>query len=281
VSATAPASLAELQAHLVELFTREAPIDGDPAVAPLARAIAAGNDRVRPEEQLDIYRRQVWLRHRDSLEEDLPGLVHVLGDDGFEAFARAYLRACPPHHPSLRELPFDALAFTAGWDGFPAGKAALARAMIAYELALVDVFDQPEPAPLAAEKVAAVPPEAWETARLVLSPAVRRVDVDYPVHRIRYAVRSGESPELPDQPSRIHLLVFRQADVCRYEELELDAARLVDILARGVALVPACAELTAGRPEDEVARVGASVGGWFKRLAELGVMADVVVGGAA
>ncbi len=275
--APGPASLAALQAHLTELFRRDAPIDGDAEIAPLARSIAAGNARVRPEEQLDIYRRQIAMRHHESLTEDLPGLAHVLGETGFEDFVRAYLRACPPHDPSLRELPFDAPAFAATWTGFAEGKAAIARAMIDYELALVDVFDGAEPAPLAPEKVAAVPPAAWETARLLLSPVVRRLVVSFPVHRIRFAVRSGESPALPVEASPIHLLVFRKAGVVHYEEIEADASTLLELLGRGVALVPACGELTAGRDEAAVARVAAAVGGWFKRFAELGVFADVAL----
>lgn len=287
MTVAAPGSLAELQAHLVALFRRDAPIDGDPAVAPLARAIAAGNERVRPEEQLDIYRRQVWMRHRDSLTEDLPGLAYVLGDDAFEELLRAYLAAVPPHDPSLRELPFDLPAFAATHAGFPPGRAALARAMIDYELALVDVFDGAEPAPLGADRVAAVPPAAWETARIVLSPVVRRLALDFPVHTIRRAVRAGESPPLPAAPARVHVLVFRKDGIVCFEEIDPDASTLLDLLGRGLALVPACAALVDGRPEGEVARVSAAIGGWFKRFAELGVFADVVLrpgradGGAA
>lgn len=274
-AASAPGTLAELQAHLVGLFRRDAPIDGDPAVEPLARAIAAGNDRVRPEEQLDIYRRQVWMRHRDSLAEDLPGLAHVLGDDAFEELLRAYLLAVPPHDPSLRELPFDLPAFAATYAAFPSGRAALARAMIDYELALIDVFDGPDPAPLRAERVAAVPPAAWETARIVLSPVVRRLALDFPVHTLRRAVRAGDAPALPTEATPVHVLVFRKDGVVCFEEIEADASTLLDLLARGVALVPACARLVEGRAEDEVARVSAAVGGWFRRFAELGMFADV------
>jgi hypothetical protein len=274
-------SLRELQTTLEGLFRRTDPIAGEVALEPTAVAIATGNDRVSPAEQLDIYRRQYWLRHIDSLTEDFPGLAGVLGEDAFDAFLRAYLEACPPHDPSLRELPFDAPLFAAGWDGFPPGRAGLARAMIDYELAFVDVFDGPEPAPLDPQRIAAIPPEGWETARLVLSPIVKRLALDFPVHTLRYAIRAGESPALPEVPAPVHLLLFRKADVVHYEELAPDASRLLEILGRGVALVPACAELTAGLSEAEVARIGGQVGGWFQRFAQLGVFADVELPPAA
>jgi hypothetical protein len=275
MTAPEPRTLAELQGHLVDLFRRDGAIAGDPSVAPLARAIAAGNERVEPDEQLDIYRRQFWMRHDDSLREDFPGLLHIVGEDGWDAFLRAYLAACPPSDPSLRELPFAARAFAATWPGFPEGRADLARAMIDYELAFVEVFDGPDPEPLPAERVAAVPADAWETTRIVLSPIVRRLRLAYPVHQLRFAIRGGESPTLPDAPAPVDVLLFRRRDVVCFEEIDPDASALLDALGRGVPLVPACAALTEGRPEADVERIGAAVGGWFKRFAELGVFAGI------
>lgn len=270
-------SLAALQAELVALFRREDPIAGDAAACARARAIAAGNERVRPEEQLDVYRRQVWMRHRDALGEDLPGLAYVLGDEAFEVFVRAYLRAVPPHDPSLRDLPLDAAAFAAGHP-FPAARAELARAMLDYELALIEVFDGPDPEPLDPGRIGAIPADAWPSARLALSPVVRRLVVTHPVHTLRRAVRAGDAPPLPDVPSPAHLLVFRKDDVVCFEEIEPDAAALLDALAAGAALGPACEAIVAGRPEGEVARIGAAIGGWFRRFAELGVFAGVTTG---
>jgi len=269
------ASLADLQAKLAILFRRPSAIAKEPTLTETAVAIATGNARVTPAEQLDIYRRQFWLRHHDSLLEDFPGLAHVLGDDPLDDFFTAYLTACPPRSPSLRELPFDASAFAQGYP-FPDGKAGLARAMIAYELAFIEVFDGPDPAPLDGARIAAMAPSAWETARFVVSPIVRRLAVEFPVHRVRYAVRAGESPERPVVAEPLHLLLFRQYDLVRFEELERDAAALLELLADGMPLVPAIGELAAGRAEEDVAVLGQKVGGWFKRFAELGVFADII-----
>ena len=269
-------ALISLQQQLSELFRRDEPIVDDPSLLPLARAIATGNERVSPEEQLDIYRRQFWRRHRDSLVEDFPGLLHVLGEEAFEAFARAYLSAHPPHDASLRQLPFDAPGFAATYP-FPGELGGLARAMIAYELAFVDVFDGPEPVPLDAARVAALPPAAWETARIVLSPIVRRLTLEFPVQELRLAVRRGEAPALPTSPAPVHLLLFRLHDVVRFEALDPDASALLARLHRGVPLVGAIEDVTRGRSAAEVEHIGASVGGWFRRFAELGVFADIEV----
>jgi hypothetical protein len=281
--ASRSASLASLQATLSVLFRRQAAIAKEPALTATAVAIATGNPRVTPAEQLDIYRRQFWLRHHDSLLEDFPGLAYVLrsagegGEDALDDFFTAYLVACPPRSPSLRDLPFEAAAFAATY-AFPEGKAGLARAMIDYELAFIEIFDGPEPAPLDGARIAAMPMAAWETARFVVSPVVRRLSLAYPVHQLRLAIRSGETPALPPaaEPAPVELLLFRQDDLVRFEALEPDASALLDLLSRGTPLVPACSELSSGRSEEEVAVLGQKVGGWFKRFAELGVFADIV-----
>src|SRR5689334_17295103 len=99
-----PAPLEELQGFLEQAFRRHEPIVSDESAAAACGAHVRGNDRLTPAEQTDIYRRQFWLRHIESLQEDYIGLAHVLGEDGFDAFCHAYLDAHPPRTPSLRDL---------------------------------------------------------------------------------------------------------------------------------------------------------------------------------
>lgn len=84
-----PEQLARVQAFLKDAFQRPGPIPGDEALAPLVAEHVTGNDRLTPAEQADLYRRQFFLRHVDVLLEDHPGVAHYLGEQAFEAFARA------------------------------------------------------------------------------------------------------------------------------------------------------------------------------------------------
>ena len=93
-----PAPLDDVMAFVARAARAEASVADDPRGVAEARRHVAGNARLTPEAQVDIYRRQFWLRHVDSLRDDYPGLVHVLGDDAFEAFARAYLATHAPTH---------------------------------------------------------------------------------------------------------------------------------------------------------------------------------------
>jgi hypothetical protein len=286
-------ALSELQAFLVDALRREDAVTADAALAHACSAHVSGNDRLSPAEQVDIYRRQYWMRHVDSLAEDYPGLQYVLGDDAFTAFCHAYLAAHPPHAPALRDLGAVLPAFAERYD-FPAPRRALARDMLRYEHAFIDLFDGPEPrtspedpTPLAlsAEKLTALPPSAWESARIVLHPLAVRLTLHHRVQAIRYAVKSGESPDLDDVGARsdepIHLVLFRKHFVIRFEIVDALAARLLDALAAGTPLVPAMNALAADLGAAEATTLEADVGRWFQQWTEWGLIVDVAVSQAS
>ncbi|WP_157906733.1 DNA-binding domain-containing protein [Sorangium cellulosum] len=290
-----PAGLAALMRQLTRMFTAGAPLPDDAELAGLCREHVAGSERLAPAEQADIYRRQFWLRHRDALREDYPALAHVLGDDGFDAFARAYLAAHPPASFTLRDLGRYVADFAGAYEGFPPALRDLARDVARYEHALVDLFDGASPPPLDPAKVTGMPADGWSTARIVLHPLLALVRLDHPAHVLRSELKQGRSPALP-APRPVRLAVFRGADLTiRFEELEPPAFALLEALGRGVPLVPACEEVAAGARgagaeasseatgagEGAGAALAERVGAWFQRWTSWGLIVDVVPGARA
>jgi hypothetical protein len=263
-----------LQGFLAGTFQRGEPVVGDPALEGDVARVVRGNDRLTPAEQVDIYRRQFWLRHIDSLREDHPGLGWLLGEDAFEAMCTRYLAAHPPRTPSLRELGADLVRFLATDPALPEALREIAVEMARYELCMVEVFDAAEVAPVAADKLASLPADAWESARVVIHPALQRMHLRWPVHRLRYQVREGKAPPMPEAPAPCHLALFRQELTIRFEELDALAFQLLEALASGEALVPAMSRLAAAHPE-RAADMEASVGGWFQSWAAWGWIVDV------
>ncbi|HEX7668691.1 MAG TPA: hypothetical protein VF395_03865, partial [Polyangiaceae bacterium] len=72
-------NLRETQEWMAELLRRPRALPPDARVSELAAVHLAGNGRLAPDRQLEIYREQFWLRHTASLLEDFPGLSGVLG----------------------------------------------------------------------------------------------------------------------------------------------------------------------------------------------------------
>src|SRR5689334_22511223 len=71
----------------------------------LQRAIAGEGRRVpalAPHARLEVYRHAYGARLARALRSNYPALAKALGDEEFERVARAYVRACPSSHYSIR-----------------------------------------------------------------------------------------------------------------------------------------------------------------------------------
>lgn len=275
------AELLALQSFLGSAFRRPRPIAQDAELSSAAAVHVAGNDRLTPAEQADIYRQQFWLRHFDSLAEDYPGLAALLGGDAFDDFVTAFLLASPPRRPSLRDLGEGIVAFAEGYPGFAREKRAAALEMVRYENAIVDVFDAADPPALDPAKIAALPEDAWERARIVLHPRLVRMRVQYPVHAFRIAAKEAaeageEAPAFP-APREVWLALFRRDLTVAYEELPAEAFALLEALSQGEPLVPACNRVAGSLGEAEAEALGEKIGPWFQQWTGWRWIVDVVL----
>lgn len=276
---TAPREpLRSVMAFLEPALRRADPLQGDATVADECAAHVTGNSRLTPAEQVDIYRRQYWLRHLDALADDYPGVAHLLGEDGFDSFLRAYLAAHPPRHKSLRDLGSDIVAFSQGY-AFPAALRDVALEMVAYEHTFIDMFDGAEPPPLDPQKITSMPEDAWERARIVIHPLLMRRHVRFAVHRLRLEAKASDAEPRTGPPpeSPANLVLFRDDNRIRFEELDGTAFALLDALARGEALGPACEQVAATLDAEAAEQLGAQVGTWFQEWTASKWIVDVVV----
>jgi hypothetical protein len=135
---------------------------------------------LQPLERLDIYRDMYLARLGDALEADYPLLRAYLGEARWDHLVERYLARHPSRSYTLNRLGDALPAFLARLRSWPdrGFVADLARA----ELAMTEVVDAVEAAPLGPEAIAAIPPEAWERARLRPAPAFRLLALRYPVN---------------------------------------------------------------------------------------------------
>lgn len=271
--------LATTQAFLVEAVKGKTPIPEHPTLAEVAPRFVKGNARLRPVDQVDIYRRQFWFRHREVMRGDLLGVTRVLGDEVMDAFCRAYLDAFPPSSVSFRVMIDHVPRFLGTFDGIAReATRVLAVDMARYELALIDHRIGADVPPLDPQKIAGLPEDAWEKARIVLHPLLARFQFSYPVHRLRKAWIQGEDAPIPEAPqaSPIHLALYRRRDlVSHFEELEPEAFFLLECLASGLPLVPALDRIASSLPEERQAFVMEHVGGWFQQWTAWGFVVGI------
>jgi hypothetical protein len=262
---------------MARAIQRPAPLVEDVGdLGPMTALAIAGNERLSPVEQLDIYREQFWLRHVGSLREDFPSLVHVLGDDGFEALSRAYLDRHPPTSFTLRDLGDQLAAFvskTPPWSQEP-----LLSDIARLEWAFIEAFDAPDAPRLDASALANATEDAWSRARLVFQPPMRRLALRFPVHELRGKVRAGEAAERP-QAKDAWVIIYRAGlgndstvdpGTLQYIDIDVVAYRLVGKLANGMPLAAACEEVAVEIGVALASDLDARVGAWFQQWTALG-----------
>jgi hypothetical protein len=256
------------------LRQRRALTSGDAWTA-FADAHVGGNSRLSPAEQLEIYREQFWLRHTTSLVEDFPGLGGILGQEEWEKLAEAFLERIAPDSYTLRNLGFrlPEVIADAGW----LSHQALCLDMARLELAYIEVFDAPDAAPLAPERLAAIPEEAFEHARLVISPAVRLLSLSYPVADLRRRLReeSDDAVSIPD-PSPRDLVVYRRD--LRLWDMPLSRVAFTFLAGLSAGKSLGVAAGLAATSEAAEAELGSGIGSWLQEWTAKGLIVDVEYG---
>ncbi len=205
---------------------------------------------------MEIYREQFFLRHEGAIREDFGALARLLGDESFDALARAYLAAHPPRSFSLRDLGAALPAFLTD---------AAARDLARVEWAFVEVFDAPSRPPLTAKDLGAVAPHEWPSLRLALQPYVKLLSLTYAAHDYRLAIRRGEDAVLTARASFV--AVYRGPESLHCLDLEPAGYALLEALASGYALGEACEIAAKLSPTLE-----AELGAWFQQWTALGFL---------
>jgi len=263
--ATTP--LAEIQGFMGAALLRAHAIEEDAAETSKAVLIVAPGVRLSPVQQLEIYREQFWLRHIDALKEDFVTIHHLLGEDGFRAACESYVAACPPQSFTLRDLGDRFADFIRR--NVPWSEDDLLFDCARLEWAFVEAFDAPDAPPLDPRSIAEAPEDAWGSAKVVLHPSVQLVPLFHPAHLFRAEVRDGMNPDRPaSAPS--HVVVYRGADKLMYVAIEPLAFDLLQLLACGMPLAPACERVAAEAHVADASALEPKIGEWFQAWASYG-----------
>ena len=270
---------AAMQHRFAQFMRQTRDLAKDDAARHFAEEYLTGNDRLSPVEQLEIYREQFFLRHTDSLVEDFPGVGGILGQAAWDELVWAYLATVPPTSHDLGELGAGLAAFIEAREGLEHRDLLVDMAKLEYHH--VVVFSAPDHARLDPNKLASVPEDAWETARLVTDPALRLQRLRYPVtvlrRRLIDARDARDSAPVPlPAPDPSCLAIHRREHFIRHDVLEPLACELLTAIAGGAPLGQAC-ETAASRTGIALEELGARLEGWFGEWAARGYVVDVVL----
>lgn len=274
-----PASLPleTLQRWMQEVVVHPGSID-DALASPAAATYAAGaadlilpSRTLAPAERVEIYQGMYLLRMSDALLADYPALARFLGEDAFFELVRDYVQVYPSRSYTLNRLGDHMPDFlrNARRRKHHLFLAELAR----LELAVAQVFDAPEVAPLGEAQIAAVPLEDWERAVLRPVPAFQLLRLRWNANDYAQAVKQETRPPRPRRVSG-YVAVYRRDYAVYRHALTRAGHDLLQQLADGVALGRAvrAAMKRGGRriPEQQFFR-------WFRDWVAGGVFGSVRV----
>jgi len=227
--------------------------------------------RLSAAERVDIYREQFWLRHEESLREDFPGTMALLGPQ-WDELVRGYLQEFPPITPSLRELGFQLPDYLKNQGSIEPSVLDMAR----LERAYLEVFDAPDEPPLDPASVGALSPEQWPLVEMGISGALRLLELGSQAADLRRKLRAGTLIELAERVEPVYLVVYRRELGLWDKEISRTAHELLRRLASGQALGAAC-ETTAEQMPEATRELDTQLGAWFADWARLGWITRVIV----
>lgn len=224
-------------------------------VGPESQTPFAGNERLSPAEQLQVYKSQFVLRLREALRQDAPGLW--LFTEGDQDLFDRYLAAHPPSSWTLDAAANDLADWLVAQGASPE-HVALARV----DQAVESCFFAGDGAPISPDDLAAGIPA------LELQPHVRLLRIDRSAHRWRAQALGGD-PADPMQVGDFHLAIYRRGRSPRHLEMEPAAWHLLCNLDQGVqGALGVVLEQGLATPETLQDRLP----GWFRLFTERGLV---------
>jgi hypothetical protein len=183
---------------------------------------------------MQVYRNNTFVSLTEALVAIYP-VTQKLVSDGFFAFAAdRYIREYPPRRAHLHVYGAEFPDFLAGFE--PARTLPYLPDVARLEWAWHEVFHEADSAPLAADRLAAVPPERYGKLRFRLNPAARVIDSHFPILRIWQANQDDghDMTQVDLTEGGTRLLVVRPALAVEIEPLDTGDYALLQALAEGV-----------------------------------------------
>ncbi|MEK7468881.1 MAG: DNA-binding domain-containing protein [Planctomycetota bacterium] len=223
-------------------------------------------------ERLQVYANAYYWRLIDILAEEYPVVRHATGPRRFSRLAVEYLQTHPSRSYSLNFLSIAFPAF------LRSGAKQLPRRDFLADVATVertmeDVFDAPDVKPITPKAWRKIPMSAWMSKRLKMTPAMRLLELGYPVNGYLSDVREGKNVKPPPKEKQ-RIIIFRRNYSVWRAPLTPIRFKLLSLLQSGSTLPEAFGACAALKGFDAEKFTGA-LKGWFRGWASDGLFCGV------
>lgn len=236
----------------------------------VARLVTPG-PKLDPRGRLGVYHSAYVARLIECIADDYPVCAWALGEDEWNRVARGYVAARPSSHPSLNAYGAELR------DHLRAHAPPFIADLGRLEWAIVEAIHADAGETLGAEALAALPPDAWGTARLVTSPSLSVIRSDYPINAFFQAFKDELAPAWPE-PEATATAVYRHGGLVYRMRLTLPMAALLEALRAGQPLGAALESLERSLAPDDLTVVATHLSDWFSSWTASGIFARLEEG---
>lgn len=211
-----------------------------------------------PADGFSIYVRGYRRRLAEALRANYPLLHRVLGDEGFEELAHAFVAASPSTDRSIRWF---GAALEKYLDDHPAALPHPAlRDLVRMEWAISLAFDAADETPVTEQDVARTVPHRWHRLRFALHPSVRLLDLDWKIEPLWQAMKAEEAAQMQEPERGSHgLVVWRQDLEARWRSVDSQELHLLGLLDAGNSFGDLCAHLAGHAEVNSAAELAAGL----------------------
>jgi hypothetical protein len=189
-------ALAPLQEWMQAVVTHPSNVyDAADAAAIAVDDVILPSQSLQPIQRIGIYHGMYMLRMIEALTVDYAALAQFLGEHAFEHLVRDYVQQFPSRSYTFNRLGDSLPEYIAS---STRKRRTFLRDLAKLELAMTQVFDEAEAAPLPGDAIASIAPEEVADARIIPIPALRLIALDYDANEAFQAFRE----ERPMKPRR-------------------------------------------------------------------------------
>lgn len=209
---------------------------------------------------MSVYADGYPLRVREALAEVFDAVHHVLGDERFSKLCFAYAEKFGADDYNLnfagREFP-DFIGNSSVPSAFP-----FLADLSKLEWAIWEAFHAFDGAPLSPDKIAGIPLEEWDGAKVRFQPSARLVSSAWPVLDIWRARKEDPEKVKIDTSRPQRVLIGRNGLEVRCELIDENQFHLLEALLAGKSLGEACEALSDLEGGEELP-IAAWFSGWI------------------
>lgn len=201
-----------------------------------------------------VYRNTVMKGCIDALQANYPAVTRLVGEEWLRAAAAVFVRAHPPTQAALVHYGEGFADFVAGFE--PAADMDWLPGVARLDRCWTEAHVARDAAPLAPERIAALPPEALAGLHLQVHPAARWAwFAEAPVYTLWQRNRSDTADMSDIAWQGEGALITRPQATVQWTGLDAAGCAFLDACAAGLSLAEAAGAALAAQPEAELAQL--------------------------